>query len=81
MTAVVTAVLTIDGGQGYEDKQTGRITYSRPPRARFDCHLCGGEEGPVIGAEPVKDFTRAIRTDHRARCSATTQHQQGAQAA
>lgn len=80
MTAVVTAVLTIDGGQGYEDRETGAIRYSRPPRAKFECGLCTSLEGPVTGAAPVREFVANIRADHRASCTATTT-QQGAHAA
>lgn len=38
-------------------------------RARYECFLCHGKEGPVFGTEDVKAFTAVIRTDHRARCT------------
>ncbi|WP_372352670.1 hypothetical protein [Streptomyces sp. KL116D] len=82
---IVTGVLTIDAGQGYEDKETGQIHYRTPPRAKYECGLCLTREGPVYGVAPVRDFVREIRTGHRARCrpatTTATQHQQGAQAA
>jgi hypothetical protein len=81
VTLVVTAILTIDGGQGYEDRETGAIKYSRPLWARFECLLCHTPEGPVTGATRVREFAANVRTDHPARCSATTATPQGAQAA
>lgn len=68
----ITGALYIDGGVGFEDRETGRIRYSRPPRARYECLLCGTSEGPVTGAAPVREFATHIRTDHRAQCPATT---------
>jgi hypothetical protein len=69
----VTAALFIDGGQGREDKHTGLITYSKPPRARYECLLCGTKEGPIVGAAAVKAFAAHIRTTHPANCPAATQ--------
>lgn len=49
-----------------------------PPRARYECLLCGTREGPVHGAEQVRLFVASIRTDHRAHCPGS---EQGAHAA
>lgn len=74
MTAaqVVTA-LFVDLGEGRENKQTGRIQWSRQPAARFECLLCHTQLGPVTGATKVAAFTATVHTDHRATCPATTQ--------
>ncbi|APY88211.1 hypothetical protein DCW30_05670 [Streptomyces alfalfae] len=77
----VASLLTIDTGQGYEDRETGQIRYTRPPRARYECHECGTTEGPVAGSVRVREFVANVRTDHRARCSARTTTQQGAHTA
>lgn len=69
-TQVITAALFIDCGQGREDKTTGQITYSRPPRARYECLRCHTTEGPVTGARAVQAFVARIRTSHRATCPA-----------
>jgi hypothetical protein len=47
----VTGALFIDCGTGREDPTTGAVRYWKPPRARYECLLCGGREGPVSEAE------------------------------
>ena len=44
-------------------------------RARYECFACGTKEGPVFGNEDVKAFTATVRTDHRARCTASASQQ------
>jgi hypothetical protein len=61
-------VLTVDCGAGREDPETGAVRYWKPPRARYDCQLCGGREGPVTGSVRVREFTATARNNHRARC-------------
>lgn len=46
-------------------------------RARYECFVCHGKEGPVFGPEDVKAFTAVIRNDHRARCTADAPPQGG----
>ncbi len=40
-------------------------------RARYECLVCGTNEGPVFGEDAVIAFTGSIRTDHPARCPGT----------
>lgn len=77
--STVIGVLTVDCGAGREDRETGTVRYWTPPRARYDCMLCGGRDGPVIGSVRVREFVEYYRRDHRERCTATTS-QQGAPA-
>jgi len=46
-------------------------------RARYECFVCQGKEGPVFGTEDVKAFVATIRNDHRARCTASAPQQGG----
>ncbi|WP_143663069.1 hypothetical protein [Streptomyces bobili] len=64
----MTGLLTVDCGAGREDRDTGAVRYWTPPRARYDCLLCGGREGPVTGSVRVREFVEHHRRDHRARC-------------
>ncbi|MFE5771416.1 hypothetical protein ACFQ7O_23985 [Streptomyces sp. NPDC056485] len=68
----VIGALFIDSGFGADGHRRC------PPRARYECLLCGTHEGPVHGTEQVRLFVATIRTDHRAHCPGS---QQGAQAA
>ncbi len=65
----VERVLFVDLGEGREDRRSGAIHYTRQPRARYECLLCGGREGPVSGPEDVRAFVAGIRTDHLSRCN------------
>lgn len=65
----VTAVLTIDCGEGRADGNS-RYHYTRQPRARYECRLCHTTEGPVTGPERVREFVARIRTDHPNHCTA-----------
>lgn len=67
----VTGALYVDLGAGREDPDTGAVRYWTPPRARYECLLCGGREGPVTGSVRVREFTANARTNHRPRCTAT----------
>ncbi|MEU7596408.1 hypothetical protein AB0B79_25760 [Streptomyces sp. NPDC039022] len=72
MTAVrVAGALFVDLGEGREDRRTGHIRWSRPPRARYECLRCGTTEGPVTGAAAVARFVATIRTTHPTRCTTT----------
>lgn len=42
-------------------------------RARYECLLCRTVEGPVYGVADVTAFAASVRTDHRARCTASAQ--------
>ncbi|MFJ6566455.1 hypothetical protein ACIQNU_03485 [Streptomyces sp. NPDC091292] len=66
---LITSVLFVDFGEGRENRDTGHITYTRPPRARYECLLCLTAEGPVYGAAAVIAFTASIKTDHTSRCA------------
>lgn len=66
--STVTGVLTVDCGAGREDPETGAVRYWTPPRARFDCLLCGGRDGPVKGSVRVREFVENYRLDHARRC-------------
>jgi hypothetical protein len=66
----VTGALFIDCGTGREDPTTGAVRYWKPPRARYECLLCGGREGPVAGSVKVRAFVAECRSDHAARCTA-----------
>ncbi|MFD5632421.1 MULTISPECIES: hypothetical protein [Streptomycetaceae] len=87
MTALqrVNDALFVDLGDGYEIKhgdRAGQITYTRQPRARFECVRCGYASPVAVGAPAVKRFVATARTEHRQICLAihpTTQ--QGAKAA
>lgn len=46
-------------------------------RAKYECVLCRTLEGPVYGQDKVKAFVASIRTDHRARCTASAPQQGG----
>ncbi|MGW7239706.1 hypothetical protein [Streptomyces sp. NPDC054804] len=46
-------------------------------RARYECLLCRTTEGPVYGTDSVKSFVDTIRTNHRARCTASATQQGG----
>lgn len=50
----------------------------REPRAKYECVRCQTTEGPVKGADRVREFVARIRTDHPLYCTA---NQQGAHAA
>jgi hypothetical protein len=75
-TRVISA-LYVDLGEGREIKtgdRAGQIRWTRPPRARFECLLCGTEEVPAIGPkEPVPaavaQFVATIRSTHQTRCN------------
>ncbi|MFI5755654.1 hypothetical protein [Streptomyces sp. NPDC051569] len=71
MTArqVLNAQLVVDCGEGRASGR-GSFTYTRPPRARYDCHRCGTREGPVTGPDAVIRFVAEIRSAHRDRCTA-----------
>lgn len=78
--------LFVDLGEGREIKhgdRAGQITYTRQPRARFECVRCDYASEIVTGAAAVRDFVANEPTDHRAICPAThrTTNQQGAIAA
>jgi hypothetical protein len=79
--------LFVDLGEGREIKhgdRRGQITYTRQPRARFECVRCGYASPTVTGAPAVRDFVANEPTDHRAVCPATTHsttNRQGAIAA
>lgn len=79
--------LFVDLGEGREIKhgdRAGQITYTRQPRARFECVRCGYASEIVTGAAAVRDFVANEPADHRAVCPATTNrtaNQQGAIAA
>jgi hypothetical protein len=49
---------------------------SAPPRARYECLLCGIREGPAVGRGKVAEFVATIRARHH-----QTHHQQKAAAA
>ncbi|WP_328436969.1 hypothetical protein OHA71_06640 [Streptomyces sp. NBC_00444] len=66
--STVTGILTVDCGAGREDPETGAVRYWTPPRARYDCWLCGGRDGPVTGSVRVREFVEYYRRDHWARC-------------
>jgi hypothetical protein len=68
--STVTGALYVDFGAGREDPETGAVRYWTPPRARYECLLCGGREGPVKGSVRVREFTATARAEHRARCTA-----------
>lgn len=71
-TVKVVGLLVVDLGEGREDRtRWQRLTYSRQPRARYECYRPGCThpiEGPVSGAYEVKAFTASIRTTHISRC-------------
>jgi hypothetical protein len=81
----ITGALYVDLGEGHEIKhgaRAGQIRWTRPPRARFECLLCGAAETPVIGPKTpiptaVAEFVTTIRAQHHQ----THHNQQGAQAA
>ncbi|MDJ0460636.1 hypothetical protein [Streptomyces sp. H27-C3] len=76
----LTAALFIDCGDAYEIRdgdRAGRIVRKTQPRARYECLLCRTREGPVTGADRVREFVARIRTDHPTYCTAN----QGAHAA
>ncbi|MEU2730071.1 hypothetical protein ABZ650_20380 [Streptomyces griseoviridis] len=78
----VSDALFIDCGTGYEHKtgdRAGQITYTRQPRARYECVRCGYASPVVTGPDDVKRFVATARTSHRATCPALT-NQQGAAA-
>jgi hypothetical protein len=82
----VADALFVDLGEGREIKQgdrAGQITYTRQPRARFECVRCGYASPTVTGAPQVRDFVANEPRDHRAVCPAIhhTTTQQGAIAA
>lgn len=69
--------LTVDCGEGYEIRhgdRAGQIRWTRQPRARFECLLCGRREdaerqrGESI-AEAVARFTATIRATHHLACT------------
>lgn len=72
MTVSIVGRLVVDLGEGREDRtRWQRITYSRQPRAFYECYRPGCThpiEGPVSGADEVKAFSEAIRTSHIAHC-------------
>jgi hypothetical protein len=70
----IAGALYVDMGQ----QARGSERWARPPRARYECLLCRGVEGPVTGAEAVIRFTATARTDHKTRCNP---NHEGAQAA
>lgn len=65
----VTGALFVDLGVARPDG-----TWTRPPRARYECVACHTTEGPVTGPYTVASFVARIQTDHRAACPATTTH-------
>lgn len=71
-TVHIAGRLVVDLGEGCEDRtRWQRITYSRQPRAVYQCYRPGCTnpiEGPVSGAAEVKAFSESIRTTHIARC-------------
>lgn len=67
--SVLTGALFVDLGEGREDRRTGHIRWSRPPRARYECLRCGTTEGPVTGPSDVAAFVATIRTTHPTRCT------------
>lgn len=69
----ITAALTVDLGI---PRKGG--SWARLPRAKYECLLCRTVEGPVHGADRVREFVARIRTDHPTYC---TNNQQGATAA
>ena len=82
----VADALFVDLGEGREIKhgaRAGQITYTRQPRARFECVRCSYASPTVTGPAPVRDFVANEPTDHRAVCPAIhhTTNQQGAHAA
>ena len=82
----VADALFVDLGEGREIKhgdRRGQITYTRQPRARFECVRCGYASPTVTGPAAVRDFVANEPTDHRAVCPAihNTTNQQGAKAA
>ena len=66
--STVAGALYIDCGSGREDPDTGAIRYWQPPRARYECLLCGGQEGPVTGSVRVREFVENARAEHSKRC-------------
>lgn len=73
------AALFVDMGQGRETGP-GTFTYTKPPRAKYECVRCQTLVGPVTGAEAVKRFVLTAASDHWAICPARP-NQQGAHAA
>lgn len=73
LTVHVVGRLVVDLGEGREDRtRWQRLTYSRQPRAVYQCYRTGCThpvEGPVTGPEKVKAFTATIRVEHLARCT------------
>lgn len=67
----VADALYVDCGAGREDPETGAVRYWTPPRARYECLRCGGQEGPVTGSVRVREFVATARAHHLARCTAT----------
>ncbi|MEU4205615.1 hypothetical protein AB0F64_37585 [Streptomyces sp. NPDC026294] len=65
----VTGALFVDLGEGREDRRTGHVRWSRPPRARYECLLCHATEGPVTGPHEVARFVATVRSSHRATCT------------
>lgn len=68
----VTAALFVDLGVARKDG-----TWAKQPRAKYECIRCRSTEGPVQGADRVREFVARIRTDHPTYCTAN----EGAQAA
>lgn len=67
----ITGALTVDCGEGHEDKERGGVRYTRQPRAKYECFACQTTE-TVSGAIDVKAFTAGIRDAHKTNCRPTT---------